>query len=128
MKFALLLALLVLFCALRGSAQNSYSVKGFVADTAAKTKLANTAVSVLTAKDSTLVTFTRAAKDGSFSIANLHKGTFILLVTYPGYADYVEQFSLDSTKTMHDFGQLSMILKSKLLADVIIKGKRAAIK
>ena len=128
MKFTLILFSVFLYCTLHGSAQNSYAIKGVVADTAAKTKLVNTAVSVLNSKDSTLVTFARAAKDGSFSIGNLHKGNFILLVTYPGYADYVEQFSLDSIKTAHDFGNVSMILKSKLLADVIVRGKRAAIR
>jgi len=128
MKFTILLLFVFVFCSLRGSAQTGYSVKGVVTDTAAKTKLLNTAVSVLNAKDSTLVTFTRAAKDGAFSISGLHKGNFILLVTYPGYADYVEQFSLDSIKTMRDFGSVSMILKSKLLAEVLVKGTRAAIK
>jgi hypothetical protein len=117
-----------LFCSFRAAAQTAYSIKGMVADTAAKAKLSNTAVSVLNSKDSTLVTFTRAAKDGSFAIGNLHRGNFILLVTYPGYADYVEQFNLDSAKTSHEFGELNMILKSKLLADVLVKGTRAAIK
>ncbi len=83
---------------------------------------------VLNSKDSILVKFTRARADGSFSINNLHEGEFILLVTYPGYADYVEPFNLDSAKNNHDFGKLNMILKAKLLADVIIKGSRAAIK
>src|ERR1700757_939835 len=106
MKFTIAFLLVFLFCTLRSSAHNSYSVNGIITDTAAKAKLTNTAVCVLNSKDSTLVSFTRAAKDGSFSIANLHKGGFILLVTYPGYADYVEQFSLDSAKASHDFGQL----------------------
>jgi len=128
MKFTILLLSFLLLFTFRLAAQNTYSVKGVVADTAVKAKLLNTAVSVLNSKDSTLVTFTRAAKDGSFSIGNLHKGNFILLVTYPGYADYVEQFALDSVKTMHDFGQVNMILKSRLLQDVIIKGTRSAIK
>ena len=128
MKFTILLLSLFLLFTLRLSAQNTYSVKGVVADTAAKTKLLNTSVSVLNSKDSTLVTYTRAAKDGSFSVGNLHKGSFILLMTYPGYADYVEQFTLDSVKTSHDFGDVGMILKSRLLHDVIIKGTRAAIK
>jgi hypothetical protein len=128
MKLTILLLTFSLFFALRLSAQNTYSVKGTAADTTAKARLANTTVSVLNAKDSTLVKFTRATKDGSFAILNLHKGKFILLVTYPEYADYVEQFSLDSIKTSRDFGRINMLLKAKLLADVIIKGTRAAIK
>src|ERR1700748_3821721 len=104
------------------SAQNTYSIKGMAVDTFVKAKLVNTSISVLNAKDSTLRKFTRAATDGSFSINNLTKGKFILLVTYPGYADYVEQFSLDSVKSNHDFGSINMLLKSRLLADVVIKG------
>jgi outer membrane receptor protein involved in Fe transport len=128
MKFTILLLISLPFFSLTLSAQSTYSIKGAVGDTTANVKLVNTSISVLNAKDSTLRSFTRAGVDGTFAINNLSKGKFILLVTYPGYADYVEQFSLDSTKNTHDFGRLNMILKTKLLADVIIKGTRAAIK
>jgi outer membrane receptor protein involved in Fe transport len=128
MKFKILLFVFCGFLSLSLQAQNTYSVKGSIADTVSNVKLVNTSVSVLNAKDSILRMFTRAGGNGSFSISNLSKGKFILLVTYPGYADYVEPFTLDSAKTSHDFGKLNMILKAKLLADVIIKGTRAAIK
>jgi len=128
MKFTILIFIFCFFFSFSLLAQSTYSVKGVIIDTAANAKLANTSVSVLQAKDSILVKFARAGADGSFTINNLGKGKFILLVTYPGYADYVERFSLDSAHTTHAFGKLSMILKSKLLADVIIKGTRAAIK
>ncbi|MDB5121128.1 MAG: TonB-dependent receptor [Sphingobacteriales bacterium] len=109
-------------------AQNTSSVKGIVVDIASNIKLANSSISILKAKDSTLVKFTRAAQDGSFTISNLTKEKFILLVTYPGYADFVEHFTLDSTKQDHDFGDLNLFLKSKLLEEVIIKGNVTAIK
>lgn len=128
MKLTILVFIFCCFFSATLLAQSSYSVKGFVADTAAKAKLLNTSISVLNAKDSTLRKFTRADANGAFSITGLSKGKFILLVTYPNYADYVETFSLDSIHTTHDFGRLNMLLKSKLLADVIVKGTRAAIK
>ena len=109
-------------------AQTSYSVKGVIIDTSSKTKLANTSISILNAKDSILRKFSRADINGAFSIGNLTKGKFILLVTYPGYADYVERFVLDSTHSTHDFGKLNMILKAKLLSDVIIKAGHIPIK
>lgn len=108
-------------------AQNTYSIKGSVADTASSSKLTNATVSVLNAKDSILQKFTRV-KDGSFEINNLKKGKLILLVTYPGYADYVDRFTLDSAHTTHDFGRIKMILKTQLLAEVIVKAKVAAVK
>src|SRR5690348_13579421 len=110
-----------LFFTLGAFAQNTWSVSGSATDTASKAKLFDAVISILNAKDSTLVNFNRAAKDGSFTVGKLHKGNFILLMTYPGYADYVEPFSLDSIKNSHNFGQINMILKSRLLQDVIIK-------
>ncbi len=111
-----------------GFAQKPYSVKGAVVDSVSNIKLFNTSISILQAKDSILCKFTRAANDGSFSITDLPRGKFILLVTYPGYADYVETFSLDSVKTEINFGNINMFLKSMLLQDVIVKGTVAAIK
>ncbi|MDF2433591.1 MAG: hypothetical protein JWP44_3222 [Mucilaginibacter sp.] len=128
MKSTILLVIFTSFFALTLKAQNSYTVKGTIQDTASNTKLVNTSICILNAKDSILRAFTRAGVNGSFNIGNLGKGKFILLVTYPGYADYVESFNLDSTKTSYDFSKLNMILKSRLLADVIVKGTRAAIK
>src|SRR3984885_12496567 len=128
MKFTLLLLTFLLFFSFVATAQNTYSVSGVIIDTAAKVKLPNTSVMILNSKDSTLVAFARTYKNGSFSIGNLHKGKFILLTVYPAYADYVEQFSLDSAKTTHDFGKVSMILKAKLLSEVIIKGSHIPIK
>ncbi|WP_121812941.1 outer membrane beta-barrel family protein [Mucilaginibacter kameinonensis] len=109
-------------------AQTGYSIKGKVADTVANTNLINASVSVITAKDSILQKFTRIKDDGTFTINNLNKGKFILVATYPGYADFVERFALDSAHTTHNFGRISMLLKERLLQEVIVKGKAAAIK
>jgi hypothetical protein len=109
-------------------AQTTYSVKGKVADTVANSNLINASVSVIAAKDSILQKFTRVKDDGTFTINNLNKGKFILVATYPGYADFVERFTLDSAHTTHNFGTVSMLLKERLLQEVIVKGKAAAIK
>ena len=122
--------LLISFCFLSFTtlAQSTYSIKGGIVDTASKVKLLNSSVLVLNAKDSIMRAFKRADAGGLFSINGLSKGKFILLVTYPGYADYVERFTLDSTTSVHDFGQINMVLKSKLLAEVIVKASHVAVK
>ncbi|WP_342645992.1 outer membrane beta-barrel protein [Mucilaginibacter sp. CSA2-8R] len=127
MKYILTVILSCFICGLV-SAQTNYHINGSVADTISNVKLHNTSIMVLNAKDSTLRKFTRAAADGTFSINNLGKGKFILVASYPKYADYVENFALDSVHTSYNFGRLSLILKSKLLEGVIVKGTRAAIK
>lgn len=127
MKFTLI-AIILCICGLASHAQNSYSIKGSIADSAAHAQLVNSTVTVLNAKDSILKAFTWAETNGNFAINNLPKGKFLLLITYPGYADYVDNFSLDSAHTNYDFGRINMILRSRLLADVIVKAKVTAIK
>ncbi|MBB6498308.1 outer membrane beta-barrel family protein [Pedobacter cryoconitis] len=124
------LFILLFFClfSITALAQDPWSVKGSVTDHTSGASLHHTTISVLRAKDSTLVKFSRAGENGNFSIPHLPKGKLFLLVTYPGYADYVEPFSLDSSKTSVDFGKIKLTLKATLLADVIIKGKATAIK
>lgn len=108
-------------------AQNTYSVKGTVVDKASGDPMINTIITVLNSKDSTLVKYGRADANGSFSLNNLRSGKLILLVSYPHYADYVEHFILDSAKRQNDFGPIKLILKARLLEEVIITGKVAEI-
>ncbi|GAA4901558.1 outer membrane beta-barrel family protein [Mucilaginibacter defluvii] len=110
------------------SPTTNYTAKGIVADTVSNVKLENASVSILLAKDSILVSYTRAASDGKFNFPKLAPGSYILLVAYPDYADYVEQFKLDGAKTDYNFGTVKLSLKSRLLQEVMIKGSAAQIK
>lgn len=128
MKF-LGLALLLSWCiSFTVVAQNPNSIKGIVADTANFSRLQNATISILNAKDSTLYKFTRAAENGTFSISSMKKGDFILLLTYPNYADFVTTFDLTEEKNSLDFKLINMNSKAKLLNEVIIKGQATAIR
>lgn len=126
MKRTLLLLTLVLIFSVARSQTNS--IKGVAVDLSSNAKLHNATISVLNAKDSTLYKFTRANAEGNFSFQNMKNGNFILLITYPEYADFVNKFSLDSTQKFIDFKVIDMKTKAKLLNEVIIKGQAAAIK
>lgn len=128
MKHNLILCIIFLAFSTSLFAQNKYTVKGMVSDSVEHAKLRNTSVSVLNAKDSTLVTFARTGEDGSFNISGLHPGKFIVLLAYPDYADYVDKFSLDSAKQNYNLGNIHLQLKSRLLHEVIIKGSAAQMK
>ncbi|QKJ30400.1 TonB-dependent receptor [Mucilaginibacter mali] len=128
MKLHPLIILMMLLCSARLFAQSPYHIKGAVADTSSKTRLTNATVCVLNAKDSIIRRFVYAKEGGSFAINNLPPGNFILLVSYPAYADYVEKFTLDPAHPTKDFGSVNMPLKSRLLHDVIVKGTVNAIK
>jgi hypothetical protein len=128
MKLIIIAILALCLCDVTSYAQNGYTIKGAAVDTALRIKLYNTTISVLNAKDSVLQKFTRATDNGSFSLSGLPAGKFILLVTYPDYADYVETFTLDPKQPLHDFGNINLREKIKILQEVLIKGEVRAIK
>jgi len=82
----------------------------------------------MSAKDSILADFGRTNASGEFQLSRLKPGKSILLLTYPGYADYVEYIQLDSLQKVKEIGPLKMILKANLLAEVLVKAKAVAVK
>ena len=100
------------------SAQTA-TLKGRIVDTLEKKQLPNAVVSLLNKKDSTLYQFTRTSRDGSFKLSNVHPGNYVLLITYPRFADFAEEIELkDEDK---DLGPVPLTQKSALLAAVIIR-------
>ena len=108
--------------------QNKVTMRGFTADFTSNVKLANATVCVLDAKDSTLVKFTYTTDSGFFSLSNIPNGDYILLVSNSSYADFSQKFKIDNDHSMHDFGEIKMMLKSYILNEVHIKAKIAGLK
>ncbi len=71
-------------------------------------------------RDSVLIKFTRADKNGNFSISNLKEGNYILMITHPYLGDYFDTTAI-KPNIVNDLGKINMIPKSKLLAEVIVK-------
>lgn len=128
MKRILLLLCFLNLISFYVKAQSLHTIKGKTIDTASTIILAGTSIAVLNAKDSTLVKFTRATENGSFNLSGIKNGKFILLVSYPKYADFVDHFTLDSTNLIKDYGKISLTGMARILSDVIVKGNRSAIK
>ncbi|NCI51180.1 outer membrane beta-barrel protein [Sediminibacterium roseum] len=123
-KLTVLLVSLVVFAA-AATAQKS-SLKGSIRDTLNKQNLSNATIAILRAKDSVLVKFTRTDAQGNFELKNLSSGDFILMVSYPTYAEYVEKIKLDGTDK--SLGSLPLITKANLLQEVIVKQRIGAIR
>lgn len=100
------------------------SVKGHIADTTSKENLANTAVSFLRSKDSVLYKFTRTDQNGNFSIQNMNAGKYLIYLTYPGYADFMDTVDIQSGKEA-DLGSLALLTREHLLQEVIINQQGA---
>lgn len=115
----LTIALLALSVSFTSFSQNS-SIKGTITDTVEKRNLVNSVVAVLQPGDSVLVSFTRTDKGGHFAIAGLREGKYILMITHPYMGDYFDNVETKSSGAT-DVGDVYLIPKSKLLAEVIIK-------
>ncbi len=61
------------------------SIKGVVYDTSSKKGLAYATISIVNAKDSTLISFARADSSGHFNLKNLVKGKYLLSASYVGF-------------------------------------------
>ena len=102
-----------------GISAQTISVKGALKDTAANQPLKFASVQLLRAKDSVLVTFTRTDATGHFQTKNVQPGNYILVVTYPKYADYADIINLQKDE---DVGQLALLTQATALQNVIVRG------
>src|SRR6478672_4953045 len=109
-----------LFLVMQSAFSQTTIIRGRVMDTLEKKGLANAVISMLQRSDSTLAGFTRTGADGSFRLQGINPGPYILLVTYPKFADFADRVDIRSTPE-NDLGQIPLTLKSSLLDAVVIR-------
>jgi hypothetical protein len=107
--------------------QNPNSIKGTVSDTLAKQQLVKAVISLVRAKDSMLVKFARTDANGFFELTDLPADKYVLLSSFPNYADYTDTFTIGASG-MINLGQIPMITKTHLLQEVVVKQTVAAIR
>ncbi len=107
----------LLFFFVAAQAQQA-TIKGRINDSLEKKTLTNAVISLLRRSDTTLIYFTRSNANGDFSLPKTDTGQYIILVTYPRFADYMEKLDLHAELNL---GEIDMTLKSKMLEEVIIR-------
>jgi Outer membrane protein beta-barrel family/Carboxypeptidase regulatory-like domain len=120
-----------LLVALSAFAQQSTAgakVSGIVSDTTEKKQLTNASVLLLRPADSILIRHTRSDASGRFQLNNVPKGHYLLLVTFPYYADYVDEIDAPDSGGILKLPPVPMVLKSKLLETVVVNGSRGAVR
>jgi hypothetical protein len=90
--------------------------------------LKDATVTVLNAKDSSLVTYGLSGQDGSFEIENIPVGNYIGIITFSGYNEIVQDFSIGAGKNEYDAGTLYLLRAANVLADVVVKTSPIVIK
>lgn len=101
------------------------AIRGVVYDTATKRGLAYATVSIVNAKDSTLVSFTRADSTGKFRLSSLNKGKYLMSSSYVGYIPVWRTVDL---KEGQDLNLGNMIMTDLLAAgNVTVTARRAPV-
>ena len=126
-KLTALVITSILFYLSAASQQNTNSIKGTVSDTLSKQSMYRAIVSMIRAKDSILIKFTRTDQKGHFEIKDIPEGKYILLSSLPNYADYTDTLSITANSKV-ELGTIPLITKAHLLQEVVVKQTIGAIK
>ncbi|RYZ24483.1 MAG: TonB-dependent receptor [Chitinophagaceae bacterium] len=121
MRKLLLFACLLLLAG--GGLRAQFRVTGSLKDTVGRKAPALASIFVLQKKDSALVTFTRSDSAGHFRTAPVAPGSYVVLVTYPKFADLADVVTV--TDKDIDLGTLALTPKSVLLNEVIVRANAA---
>lgn len=110
----------MLSCFAQAVFSQTSSIKGAIRDTSDKKNLPHAVISLFNNSDSVLVKFTRTDSSGSFNVANLEPGEYIMLVTFPKFADYSDKITMPANQQL-DLGTLPLTPTSILLKEVVIR-------
>ncbi len=124
------LSIIVLFFTMWSTvsfAQQQCIIKGRIQDTLNNNYLPHAAVTLIHASDSIMETFTRTKDDGSFELHAASGDRYLVMITYPGFVDYIDIVTVKDGKTK-DMGNIPMITRSHLLTEFVFEQNRGAIK
>ncbi len=97
-------------------------ISGRVTDSSENKNLHLAVISLLRKSDTTLVNYTRSDQNGKFVLPETDTGQYVILVTYPRFADYMESAE---AKGNTDLGEIFMTLKAKILEEVFVRSGSA---
>ncbi|MVM35804.1 TonB-dependent receptor [Spirosoma sp. HMF4905] len=124
------LSLLAVLCLLTAAlyaqsppAATRFSLQGQAVDTASA-PLASSTVMLLSAKDSSLVNFTRTGDNGAFSFKNIKPGNYVLKISFVGFIPY-NQLIKPTGEAVIDLGPLKLKPITRELMEVVVRTAKA---
>ncbi|WP_080058003.1 TonB-dependent receptor domain-containing protein [Spirosoma aerolatum] len=124
------LSLLALLCLLTASlyaqsppAATRFTLQGRAVDTTSA-PLPSSTVMLLSAKDSSMVNFTRTGDNGAFSFKNIKAGTYILKISFVGLIPY-NQLIKSTGEPVMDLGPLKLKPITRELMEVVVRTAKA---
>ncbi|MHA4810168.1 TonB-dependent receptor [Flavitalea flava] len=127
MRLVTLFLFLCLSIQVKVIAQRDGSIRGYLLDTVIHQPISDATVTILDARDSTLVSFSRSLSSGRFRVGGLDSGNYRLLITHIGYHTLSRNFMITGAIRDPDIGQIILTDKSSLLTEVTIEGMAAPV-
>jgi len=125
MRRHLLLSLLLTACFSAHAQQ--LVIRGSVTDTVNRIQLHRAVVKLIGAGDSILNTFARTAEDGSFILHPDTVGRFMLVVSYPAYAEFRDVIVVRTGQPL-ELGSIPLVTKAHVLEEFVLHKKQSAIR
>jgi len=116
-----LLAIVLLVSVNFGFGQANGTLKGRLIDTTGKQSLKDASIVILDPKDSTLEQYTLAKEDGSFELRGIVYKTYLLRVSFQGYAPYFKTVTLSAANPNVTLGNIYMKTQADDLPTVVVK-------
>lgn len=96
------------------------NIKGKLVDTASKQSITDAVVSIISSKDSSLITFTLSNKQGSFEIKGLEAGDYQLVISHPAYQPFRKNVLITSDKKQIELGNITPQKDYRTLGEVVV--------
>ena len=119
----LLMLLMILFSPMAFAQQSGVNVTGSVVEQGSDTPIEQAPVRLLNVKDSAMVRGVVSARNGSFTLKNVKKGSYLLHITFIGYDPLYQPLQITGKKNPVNVGKLELSDGAIELGEAVVIGK-----
>lgn len=119
----LLMLLMILFSPMAFAQQSGVNVTGSVVEQGSDTPIEQATVRLLNVKDSAMVRGVVSARNGSFTLKNVKKGSYLLHITFIGYDPLYQPLQITGKKNPVNVGKLELSDGAIELREAVVIGK-----
>ena len=118
-----LMLLMILFSPMAFAQQSGVNVTGSVVEQGSDTPIEQATVRLLNVKDSAMVRGVVSARNGSFTLKNVKKGSYLLHITFIGYDPLYQPLQITGKKNPVNVGKLELSDGAIELGEAVVIGK-----
>jgi hypothetical protein len=119
----LLMLLMILFSPMAFAQQSGVNVTGSVVEQGSDTPIEQATVRLLNVKDSAMVRGVVSSRNGSFTLKNVKKGSYLLHITFIGYDPLYQPLQITGKKNPVNVGKLELSDGAIELGEAVVIGK-----